>query len=212
MSTGPTIFIVDDDPAARASAAALVTSIGVTTESFSSAEEFLEAYDPSRPGCLVTDMRMLGMSGVELLEKLASQGCSIPVIVITAYANVPITVRAMQAGAVTLLEKPCVEEQLCDNIRKALKLDLENREKEAKRQEILKRIENLSPSEQQVMDLMVTGNANKVIACKLDVSVRTVEMRRHNIFKKMQAGSLAALVQLAMEVHGEEKALHANES
>jgi FixJ family two-component response regulator len=202
MTEQATVFVVDDDQASRESVRSLVGPMGVRSELFSSAEEFLEAYDPSRPGCLVTDLRMLGMSGVELQEKLNSMGIRIPTIVMSAYADVPVTVRAMQQGAMTLLEKPCRGMELWDAIRKALRQDAQTRQAESNRREIKQRLETLTDQEREVLDLVVSGDLNKVIAKKLDVSLRTVEARRKRIFEKTQTSTVAELVQLVMEVRG----------
>lgn len=204
MSTEPTVFVVDDEPSVRESIAALVEPMGVASELFASAEEFLAAYDPSRPGCLVTDVRMMGMSGLELQEQLQVRDIKIPVIIISAYADVPIAVDAMQKGAVTLLEKPCRDQELWDAICRAIARDAAERDKATSRQEILDRLAELTPSEREVMDLMVAGLPNKVIAKRLDVGLRTVETRRHNIFQKLKAKSLADVVRCYLLAQGEE--------
>jgi len=194
-----TVFVVDDDAAARESVRALVEPMGVHSELFASAEEFLKAYDPSRPGCLVTDLRLMGMSGLELLQKLADKNARFPVIVITGHADVPVAVQAMQHGAVTLLEKPCPELELWEAIRKALARDAETREREARRRAITERIACLTPEERAVMDRLIAGQINKVIASELGVSLRTVELRRHNVLRKMEADSLATLVRMVLQ-------------
>jgi len=195
----PTVFVVDDEPAARKSLCALVQSFGLQAESFESGEAFLEEFDPNRPGCLVTDVRMRGMSGVELQEALRNQGIALPVIIITAFAETPLTVRAMKNGAVTLLEKPCRDNELWKATRDALALDAMNRDRDAARAEIRARIAALTESERIVLDLIVSGKMNKQIAGELDLSVRTVESRRHHIFAKMKAESLADLIRLVLE-------------
>jgi two-component system response regulator FixJ len=195
----PTVFIVDDEPAARKSLCALVQSFGIRAEAFESGEAFLEDYDATRPGCLVTDVRLQGMSGVELQEEFKRRGCELPVIVITAFAETPLTVRAMQNGAVTLLEKPCRDNELWLATRDALALDAENRKREVTRAETRARISALTTSERNVLDLIVVGKMNKQIATELDISVRTVESRRHNIFDKMKCNSLADLIRSVLE-------------
>jgi len=201
MAGEPTVFVVDDDELARDSVCALVRSMGILAESFCSAEDFLDHYVAGQPGCLVTDIRMLGMSGLDLQERLRELNIHMPVVVITAYANTPLTVRAMQAGAVTLLEKPCDDHELWDAIRKSLALDAEERASQEYRQELRGRIETLTPAQRKVMDLIVVGKANKVIAMELDVSIRTVEARRHEVFSKMRADSVAELVRLVLEAN-----------
>lgn len=199
MSNEPTVFIVDDDEGARNSVRALVRSMGVAVETFSSAESFLENLDPARSGCLVTDVRMLGMSGIELQEKIVSEGVKLPVIIITAHAETALTVRAVKQGAVTVLEKPCRDYELYDAIRAALNQDVENREKIRERLQFLKKVDSLSDQEREVMGLMVDGLANKVIARRINVSVRTVENRRQRIFEKTETDSLAKLIRMVIE-------------
>ena len=195
----PTVFIVDDDEAARNSVKALVRSMGVRAETFSSAESFLQEFDPPRAGCLVTDVRMLGLSGIELQEKLVAEGITLPVIIITAHAETPLTVRAVKKGAVTVLEKPCRDYELYDAIRDALSQDERTRSQSAEQREFLQRLDALLPQEKQVLELMVEGLANKVIARRLGVSVRTVENRRQRIFEKTQTDSLAMLIRIVVE-------------
>jgi FixJ family two-component response regulator len=202
MLLEPTVFVVDDDPAGRESVIALVESMGLAARGFGSAADFLSAYANPTPGCLVTDVRMLGMSGLELQQRMLVEGITLPVIVTTAYADVRLTVRAMQNGAVTLLEKPCREQELWDAIQKALAVDRENREKLERRRDVERRINSLTPEESQVMEMMLAGELNKVIAAQLDIGVRTVELRRHNVMRKMQAESIADLVRLMMLVRG----------
>jgi len=198
-STEATVFVVDDDLAARQSVGTLVEAMGIKAEVFSSAEEFLAAYDESRPGCLVSDVRMLGMSGVELQEQLARIGSELPVILITAYSETPLVVRAMKGGAFTFLEKPCREEELWDAIREALDRDSQNLQGRAMRREFQSRLAQLSDQEREVLHLLVEGKAHKVIARHLDVSVRTVESRRGRILKKMRTKSLVELARLLVE-------------
>jgi two-component system response regulator FixJ len=192
------VFIVDDDEQVRKAVKALVEAMGVTSESYPSAEEFLRAYDGRRPACLVTDVRMLGMSGLELQERMIEQGLSMSVIVLTAFATTPTTVRAMRNGALTLMEKPCNDDELWDAIRRGLANDLENFQLEQQRSNLRLRLESLTPKEREVLDLMISGDANKVIARKLDCSIRTVENHRQKVFQKMEADSLAELVRMAV--------------
>ena len=199
MDENVTVFVVDDDEAARQSVCALVESMGVRAESFESAEEFLAAYDPQRPGCLVTDVRMLGMSGVELQEQLMAAEMKIPVVMITAFAETPVTVRAMKNGAMTFLEKPCRDQELWDAIRAALNRDAERRESRSRAAEHRERLASLTPHERAVMNHLVDGKMNKVIAKTLDVSLRTVEARRRSIFDKTGTRSIAELVRLVVE-------------
>lgn len=200
MSQEATVYVVDDDPAVRDSISALVNSVGLRVQTFPSAEAFLQDYKSDKPGCLVTDLRMLGMSGLDLLEKLQKSESPLPAILISAYADVPAAVRAMEAGAVTLLEKPCRNDQLVQAIHKALERDATQRKSLTSRQEIKRRLATLTPEEYEVMQRMVAGKLNKVIANELLISLRTVETRRHKVLEKMQADSLAELVRMVVEV------------
>jgi FixJ family two-component response regulator len=195
----PTVFVVDDDRQARESVCALVRSLGVRAEGFPSAEEFLEAFTPDRSGCLVTDVRMFGMSGVELQQRLKKDGVPLPVIVITAYARTPLTVKVMQQGAVTLLEKPYAEDELWDAIRKALALDAAGRQDYERREKLRDRLASLTPKEREVLDGVVAGKPNKQIARELDVSIRTIENRRRDVFAKMKTDNVAELVRMVIE-------------
>lgn len=199
MHAEPTVFVVDDDLEACKSVCLLVKSMGLAAESYSSAEQFLERYERGRPGCLVTDVRMVGMSGIELIEELNRRQILLPVIVMTAFARTPITIRAIKAGAVTLLEKPYRDEELWDAIRKGLTEDAAKRTLQERREAIRTRIASLTPAERRVMDMVIQGKLNKAIAKELDVSVRTVENRRSEVFLKMKVESLAELVRLVIE-------------
>lgn len=193
------VYVVDDDPASREAVSLLVDEMGVAAEAFGSAEEFLERYDGQRPACLVTDVRMLRMSGLELQEELNRRGVHMATVVLTAYADTPVTVRAIKNGAVTLLEKPCRDLELWDAIREALEQDAKQCAEDQRRLEMSDRLNALSPSERAVLDLLMDGSPNKAIASKLDVSVRTVEVRRQSIYSKMGADSVAELVRRVVE-------------
>lgn len=193
-----TVYVVDDDQQARKAVLSLVKAMGVSAIPYASAEEFLNNYDGRRPACLVTDVRMLGMSGLELQERLNELGINISVVVLTAFASTPTTVRAMRNGALTLMEKPCDDDELWDAVRMGLQVDQQNWEMQQSREELLQRFESLTPKERQVLEYIVAGDANKVVARKLDVSIRTVENHRQKIFQKMQADSLAELVRMAL--------------
>ena len=192
-----TVFIVDDDPRARDSLAALVRSKRLRAAQYSSAEEFLGAYDGSS-GCLVTALRLRGMTGLELQKTLKARGIPLPVIVIAYDGDVPTAVRAMKAGAVTFLEKPCSTQELWSSIQTALKLANRRRSEESQREEFRSRLAQLTPAESRVLEKLVAGKPNKAIALELDIGLRTVELRRSNIFKKMQAGSLAELLRMVL--------------
>ncbi len=199
MQQEATVFVIDDDEQARRSVCALVGSMGLAAEAFASAEEFLASDAPSRPGCVVTDLRMLGMSGLELQEALHARGVAVPIIILTAYARTPTTVQAMRGGAVTVLDKPYTDDDLWGAIRNALAEDERRRQAQRRREELQARIDSLTPAERHVMEQILLGKPNKTIAAELDVSIRTVEHRRHEVFSKLQAGSVAELVRLAVE-------------
>lgn len=197
-----TVFVVDDDRQARESVCALVRSLGIRAESYTSAEEFLAAFTPNRAGCLVTDVRMLGMSGIELQQKLNEAGVPLPVIMLTAYARTPLTVKAMQQGALTLLEKPYDDDDLWDAIRKALAEDANRRQQFELVEQARTRLERLTEKEREVLDCVVSGKPNKTIARELGVSIRTVENRRREIHAKTGTESVAELVRMVIEADG----------
>jgi FixJ family two-component response regulator len=192
--------VVDDDDAARESVIALVGLQGLPAKGFASAEEFLDQFDPFQKGCLVVDVRMAGTSGLDLVEQLAARQSTLPVVVITGYADVPMAVRAMQLGAVTFLEKPCHEQALWQGIRDALELEDRQHRERSQRAEVEARLKALSDEERLVFRKMTQGQGNKVIASDLDIGIRTVELRRSNVMKKMQATSLPDLVRMAILV------------
>ncbi|MGB6041536.1 MAG: response regulator, partial [Pirellulales bacterium] len=196
MPESPTVFVIDDDEHARMSVCALVQSMGMPARGYASAEQFLDERDMNQAGCVVTDVRLAGMSGVELQEKLKADDVSLPVIVITAFARTSTTVRAMQNGALTVLEKPYRDDELWDGIRKAVALDDRQRATRNHRREVHNRIAAFTPSQYKVMDMIVAGKTNKAIARALDVSVRTVESRRREVYSTMQASSVAELVRM----------------
>ena len=198
MAFDPIVYVVDDDGDSRESASALISQMALRVEAFSTAVDFLAAYNGHRPGCLLTDHRMLGMTGVELLESLREKGVSLAVIVMTAYADTELTVRAIRGGAVTLLEKPFSNTALWNAIHKALSEDQIQHADDEKINGIVDRLNSLRAKELDVLKLIVKGATNKAVALQLDVSVRTVEGRRSNIFEKMDVTSVAELVQLVM--------------
>jgi two-component system, LuxR family, response regulator FixJ len=197
VSDEATVFLVDDDPAVLRSLAALVKVLFPRVATFLSAAEFLAAYH-DQPGCLVLDVAMAGMSGLELHRKLIHDKVALPVVFITGYGNVAMAVEAMQLGAVNFLEKPVQEQELWDSIRKALALDAQIRRRSARRQHAEERLVRLSAGEREVLNSILEGRTNKQIAAELNLSTRTVEDRRAKLMKKMGAKSLAELVQLAM--------------
>src|SRR6185436_2230412 len=196
----PTIFVVDDDAAVRDAFKLLLRSVGHAVETFGSAQEFLDAYGEDRAGCLVLDIRMPGMSGLELQQKLNEKHSSLPIIFIPGHGDVPMAVEAMQAGAVDFIQKPFRDQDLIDRINQALEKDSSNRAALGERNDIRRRLETLTPREREVLDLVVHGKANKVIAGDLKLSQRTVEIHRARVMEKMQASSLAHLVRMVLEV------------
>ncbi len=201
----PTVFIVDDDEAVRSSLRLLIKSVGLIPSALGSAREFLEKYDPAQPGCLVLDVRMPEMSGLELQEQLNRQGAVIPVIFITGHGDVPMAVEAMQAGAFDFLQKPFRDQDLIDRIQRALEKDRANRAVLSERNLIRERLESLTPREREVLDMVSSGKPNKIMAADLGVSQRTVEIHRARVMEKMGASSLAQLVRMVMDL-GEKSA------
>jgi FixJ family two-component response regulator len=196
----PIVFIVDDDAAVRNSLRLLIKSVGLTPTVLESAREFLEKYDPMCPGCLVLDVRMPEMSGLELQEQLNRQGAVIPVIFVTGHGDVPMAVEAMQTGAFDFLQKPFRDQDLIDRIRRALEKDRANRAALDERSLIRERLESLTPREREVLDMMSSGKPNKVMAADLGVSQRTVEIHRARVMEKMGAASLAQLVRMVLNL------------
>lgn len=196
--SGPIVFIVDDDDAVCDSLQLLLRTVGVRSRSYSSAADFLESFDPSQPGCLVLDLRMPGMSGLELQEKLHQARAILPIIFITGHGSVDSAVHAMRAGAVDFLQKPFDDQELLDTIQRTLDADRRNRESLAQRGRIVERIASLTRREREVMKRVVRGQANKVVAMELGVSERTVEIHRSRVMKKMEATSLPHLVKMVL--------------
>ena len=194
----PIVYVVDDDDGMRRALTLLLSTVGYATEAYARPSEFLAHFKPEEPGCLVLDIRMPGMSGLELQEQLNRTGCMLPIIFITGHGDVPMAVQAMKAGAFELIQKPFRDQDLLDQINHALQHDAENRQGVARRAEVLRRLESLTPRERQVMDLVVEGGANKVIAIDLGLSERTVEIHRAKVMEKMGARSVAHLVKLHM--------------
>ncbi len=195
--TKPTIFIVDDDPSVRESTELMLKSVGFDVTTFVSAQDFLKANLSESLGCLILDVRMPGMSGLDLQEKLLSAKTPLPVIFITGHGTVPMSVRAMKAGAVDFLQKPFEEQDLLDAIHRAITQQRERKSKKDEADKLQDRLKVLTPREYEVFSLLVTGMANKEIAHKLGTSERTVKAHRAQIMEKMNAGSFADLVRIA---------------
>lgn len=194
------MFIVDDDSAMRESLAFLLGSIDLPVASFASAQTFLAQYREPRPGCLLTDVRMPGMSGLALLDELRARGWGLPVILMTAHADVPMAVRAMRAGAFDFIEKPFNDQDLLERIQSALDSDAARRATEHHQIELAARLERLSPREREVLELIVEGRLNKQIAGHLGLSIKTVELHRARVMEKMGANNLAELVRRVLTV------------
>jgi len=199
MTTEATVHVVDDDEAIRDSLALLLGAAGFSVATYPSAEAFLITA-PQGPGCLVIDVRMPGMGGLELQEELIRRGRRIPVIVVTGHAEVPLAVKAMKAGAVDFVEKPFDEQTIVASIRRAFDLGLEVAREEAEGSQIGRRLAQLTPREREVLDALVAGKPNKIIAYELSISPRTVEIHRARVMEKMAARTLSDLVRMALSV------------
>jgi two-component system, LuxR family, response regulator FixJ len=196
----PTVFVVEVDPVARNSMVALVSSMSLDCRSFSSAEQFLDHIDPSQPGCVITDFHLEGMNGLQLQEHLTHHDYAMPFVLVSECIDVPLAVRAMQNGAVTVLEKPCQTEQLSGAIQEAVSRSREVRATHVKLKDLRARIDGLEPREREVMMLIVNGMPNKTIARELGISMRTTARIRADIFKKMGAESAVDLADMTAEL------------
>lgn len=197
MANDPVVHVIDDDEAARESLSFLIDCAGIRVRAYESAIDFLKAVPEMEHGCIVTDVRMPEMSGVELIGRLKALGVADPVIVITGHADVPMAIQAMKAGVADFIEKPFGDDAILTAIRAALARHSDRSEAEAERAWIRERMATLSQREREVLDGLVEGHANKVIAYDLAISARTVEVYRANVMSKMQAGSLSELVRMA---------------
>jgi two-component system, LuxR family, response regulator FixJ len=197
-SLQPAVYIVDDDQATRKSLRWLVETLGVPVKTFHCAVSFLDAYDPNQPGCLILDVMMPGMSGLDLLREMNERHIEIPVIVLTGYGDVPTAVRALKNGAIEFLEKPPNDETLLEHIRKALALDSRRRRERGALEIVRERMAKLTPREYQILQLVIEGLSSKEIAVRLSVSFKTVEAHRAKIMRKMEAESVAQLVRMVV--------------
>jgi RNA polymerase sigma factor (sigma-70 family) len=194
-----TVFVVDDDPAVRDAVSVLVGSAGYRVETFASAEDFLSRRSGDERGCLIADVRMPGLSGLDMQEKLAEGGSLLPVIFITGYGEVPAAVRAMKNGAVDFLQKPFSDSTLLDRVRVAIRRSEESRENDEETARIRARLSGLTDREREILDLVVEGQSTKQIAATLKRAEKTVEFHRTNIMRKLDAPNVAALVRLVMQ-------------
>jgi FixJ family two-component response regulator len=200
MTMEPTVYIVDDDPDMRDSLAWLMNTVGLAVQTFGSADDFLRDFTPSGPGCLVFDVRMPGTSGLDLFEYLTSRNEELPVIFITAHADVPMAIRAMKSGAVEFVEKPFNRQTLLEKIQRAIKDDIARRALLADRESIQARFRGLTDKEREVLSLIMDGRPNKAIASQLDITPRAVEMRRASLMKKLGTRSVVEMMRLALAV------------
>jgi FixJ family two-component response regulator len=192
-------MVVDDDSGVRNAMRSLLKSVGLTSQLHGSAQDFLESYDPLQPGCLVLDIRMPGMSGLELQQELNMRGATIPVIFMTGHGDVPMAVEAMQHGAFDFLQKPFRDQDLLDRIQKAIVRDGKLRESLGEHERIRARLETLTEREREVLDLMIQGKQNKAVAQELGVSPRTIEIHRARVMEKMDVQSVAELVRMMLD-------------
>jgi FixJ family two-component response regulator len=198
MERETTVFVVDDDADLRRSVRWLLKTTGLHVETFASAERFLEEYDPEAPGCVLADIRMPGMSGLELQQLIRENEWPAPVIIVTGHGDVPTAVRAMEAGAAGFIEKPFNRRRLVERVQKAIEQDARARGERAKRAEVVARLDLLTARQREVMGHVVAGQTTKQIAARLGASARTVEVHRKQVMEKMKSESLAELVALAV--------------
>ncbi len=198
-SRAPVVHIVDDDADMRDSLTFLLRSVGMGVNVYSSAAEFLALYRDDRPGCLLFDVRMPEISGLELYERLVAEGVRLPVIFMTAYADVPMAVRALKCGAVEFIEKPFNRQELLDRVQRVVAAEVERREVGAHWEDVGRRLSDLTSRERDVLELVLTGLQNKSIASRLDITERTVELRRASLLKKLEVHSTVELVRLLTE-------------
>lgn len=203
MNSMPTVFLTDDDPAIRDAVELLLRTSGLAVEAFASAVDFLASDAVQRPGCLLLDVRMPGMSGLDLQKRLQEMGCRMPILFMTGHGDVPMAIRAMKAGAFDFVEKPFQAENLLSRIHEALALDARQRRRQARRNEVAARLALLSPREREVMERVAAGQYNKVIAAELGISISTVEIHRKRVMEKLQAASLSDLIQMLALANGE---------
>lgn len=200
MSNEPTVFVVDDDQEVRDALQLLMESVGLEVETYPSAADFLQHFDPARSGCIILDVRMPGMSGLDLQTRLAERRLHPPIIIITGHGDVPMAVRAVQAGAVDFIEKPFNDQALLDAVHRAIERDAQQRGEASRLADIQERYARLTPREKEVLELVVAGKRNKVIALELQVSQSTVEAHRSKVMEKMEAATLSDLMRMMLSL------------
>lgn len=199
MEAEATVFVVDDDEAVRRAIAKLFRSVDLRAESFNSAEDFLDSFDPRRVGCLVLDIRMPGIGGLALQEELAARRSTLPIIFVTGHGDVRTTVRAMKAHAFDFIEKPFSDQDLLDKVHAAIDVHVRHQREEGRRTEIAARIDSLTPREREIMDMIVDGKLSKVIAAELGISEKTVQTHRTRVMDKMGAHSVGSLAKMVLK-------------
>ncbi len=200
MSNETTVFVVDDDQEVRDALQLLMESVGLVVETYPSAADFLQHFDPARAGCIILDVRMPGLSGLDLQERLAKRRLHPPIIIITGHGDVPMAVRAVQAGAVDFIEKPFNDQALLDAVHRAIERDAQQRGEASRLADIQERYAKLTPREKEVLELVVAGKRNKVIAVELQVSQSTVEAHRSKVMEKMEAATLSDLMRMMLSL------------
>jgi RNA polymerase sigma factor (sigma-70 family) len=193
----PMVFVVDDDDSVRKATQRLIRSVGMKVETFENAKDFLKHPEYKGACCLILDIKMTGLSGLDLQEELLKAGLTFPIIFMTGHGTVPMSVRAMKAGAIDFLEKPFEDQALLDLITNAIESDIQEKRINAKKSELKQRFESLTPREKEIFALVVTGKLNKQVASQLGISEKTVKIHRGRVMEKMQAGSLAELVRIS---------------
>jgi FixJ family two-component response regulator len=207
MLPDPVVFIVDDDAAVRDSLRWLMDSVGLEVEAFASGEAFLDAIDSDRPGCVLLDLRMPGLGGLEVHQRLSEQNIELPVIVISGHGDVPVAVRALKSGVVDFIEKPFSDQELVECVQQALRRDSERRSQALRLEELMAHYHSLTPREHDVLRLVVDGRANKAISADLGISLKTVETHRARVMEKMAARSVSELVRMTLVIESQGKPL-----
>jgi RNA polymerase sigma factor (sigma-70 family) len=202
VTKAPVVFVVDDDPSVRSSLKFLISTVGLQVETFESAETALQKLSPEAPSCLVLDVRLRGLSGLDLQGELAARNCQVPIVFITGHGDIPMSVRAMKAGAVEFLTKPFRDQDLLDAVRIALERDRARRQRESERMELQQRFDSLTSREREVISMVAAGKLNKQIADQLGTAENTIKVQRSRAMDKMHAQSVADLVRMIEKLKG----------